>query len=143
MKQLCGHRRSDLFVTSGLLTTLLQSTTFCQTVGLPYSSSMDKKPDARAGLMPNDSLFDVWSLVHLAVGICLGWLMAPLVALILMAAHEPFEVKVLSPWLARHGIVYGYEALRNSLSDIFFDAVGIAIGYWLITSLKTPPFHLF
>jgi hypothetical protein len=104
---------------------------------------MSKKPDARAEVAPNNSLYDIWSLVHLGVGIWMGWLMAPWVALIIMTIHEPIEVKVISPFLARHGIVYGYEGLRNSLSDIFFDAIGIIIGAWLLTHWVSPPFHWF
>ena len=104
---------------------------------------MTKRPDVRAGLKRNDALYDTWSLVHLGVGVWLGWLMAPWVALLIMVVHEPVEVLMISPFLARFGIVYGYESLRNSLSDIFFDAVGIAIGALLLTSLKAPPFHLF
>jgi hypothetical protein len=104
---------------------------------------MTKRPDARAGHERNNTLYDTWSLVHLGVGVWLGWLMMPWVALLIMVLHEPLEVLVLSPLLARFGIIYGYESMRNSLSDIFFDAVGITVGALLLTALKAPPFHLF
>jgi hypothetical protein len=105
---------------------------------------MSKKPaDARAGLLPNKKLYDKWSLIHIGTGIFMGWLLAPMVAIIIMACYEPIEVKLISPFAGRHGIVFGYEAWQNSLSDIFFDGVGILIGTWLLTHLVAPPFHFF
>lgn len=68
----------------------------------------------------------------------LGWTLPPLVAFILAALYEPFEVFVLSPLLMKRGIVFGYEALPNSLSDIFFDALGIVIGYFFATHVGRP-----
>jgi len=104
---------------------------------------MSKKPDIRAGISRNNLLYDNWSLMHITSGIICGWLVAPLPAIVILALYEPVEVFVLSPLFARYGIVFGYEALRNSLSDIFFDAIGITIGAWLLTALFAPPFHLF
>jgi len=104
---------------------------------------MNKKVDVRAAVGRNYKLYDLWSLIHLTTGIGFGWLVAPVPAFIVMALYEPFEVLVLSPLCARFGILFGYEAVRNSLSDIFFDAVGITIGAWLLTALVAPPFHLF
>jgi hypothetical protein len=91
----------------------------------------------------NDLLFDVWSFVHLATGIGMAWVMDPFVALLIMVIWEPLEILVLSPLLAKLGITFGHETLRNSLSDIFFDCVGVAAGYWILTPLRDPPFHLF
>jgi hypothetical protein len=91
----------------------------------------------------NNTLFDPWSIVHLITGILFGWLMDPFVALIIMVLWEPLEILVLSPLLAKRNIIFGYESLNNSLSDIFFDVVGVAIGYWLLTAIIDPPFHLF
>lgn len=91
----------------------------------------------------NDSLFDGWSIVHLVTGIAVGWLMEPFIGLLIMVLWEPLEVLVLSPFLARFKILFGHESLRNSLSDIFFDGVGVAIGLWVLTPLADPPFHLF
>jgi hypothetical protein len=91
----------------------------------------------------NDALYDNWSLVHLVTGIIFGWIMAPFVALLIMVLWEPLEIFVLSPILGRFGIVFGYESLRNSLSDIFFDCLGVALGAWLLGALAVPPFHLF
>jgi hypothetical protein len=91
----------------------------------------------------NDSLYDRWSLVHLVTGILLGWIMAPFVALSVMVLWEPLEIFVLSPLLSRFGIVFGYESLRNSLSDIVFNFLGVALGAWVLTAIAIPPFHLF
>lgn len=91
----------------------------------------------------NDALFDGWSIVHLITGILMGWVMAPFVALVIMVLWEPLEIFMLSPFLARYGITFGYETLRNSLSDIFFDVVGVALGVWALAVLIAPPFHLF
>jgi hypothetical protein len=91
----------------------------------------------------NDALLDVWSLVHLATGILGGWLMDPFVALLIMVLWEPLEVLVLSPFLARFQVLFGHESLRNSLSDIFFDGAGVAVGYWGLRMLVDPPFMLF
>jgi hypothetical protein len=90
----------------------------------------------------NDSLFDNWSIVHLCTGIAMGWVLSPFVALVLMVLWEPLEIFVLSPILARYGIIFGYETLRNSLSDIFFDTMGIIIGAYIIGSIFEPPFFL-
>jgi hypothetical protein len=87
--------------------------------------------------------FDRWSIVHLATGIAMGWVMRPFIALSIMVLWEPLELLILSPLLARADIVFGDESLRNSLSDIFFDVVGVALGTWVLAHLITPPFHLF
>jgi hypothetical protein len=73
----------------------------------------------------------------------LGWVMRPFVALSIMVLWEPLEILVLSPLLGRLGIRFGYESLRNSLSDILFDVIGVGLGAWLLTNLAVPPFHLF
>lgn len=91
----------------------------------------------------NDALFDLWSLVHLVTGIGLGWILDPFVALLLMVLWEPLEILVLSPLLARWNILFGHESLRNSLSDIAFDGLGVALGFWVLTPLVAPPFHWF
>lgn len=91
----------------------------------------------------NSALFDRWSVVHVVTGVAMGWTMRPFIALSLMVLWEPLEILVLSPLLARRGIRFGYESLRNSLSDIFFDVVGVALGTWVLANLATAPFHLF
>lgn len=91
----------------------------------------------------NDALFDAWSIVHLLTGVGMGWTMQPLVALVVMVLWEPLEILVLSPLLARFGITFGYETLRNSLSDIVFDILGVLAGAFLLTALVAPPFRLF
>jgi hypothetical protein len=91
----------------------------------------------------NDALVDGWSFVHLVMGVLGGWLMDPFVALLILVLWEPLEVLILSPLLARIGILFGHESLRNSLSDVAFDGIGVAIGYWLLSNLVEPPFRLF
>lgn len=91
----------------------------------------------------NDKLFDLWSLTHIAWGILLGWLMAPLLAITLLALWEPIETRVLSPLFHRYGIEFGFESIRNSLSDIFFGVIGVIIGVYVIGHYITPPFHFF
>lgn len=88
----------------------------------------------------NDSLLDAWSWVHLVTGMAAGWLMNPFVALLILIAWEPLEIFILSP-LSRKFFNYpfGYESWRNSFSDVVFDAVGVAIGYYGLTALSTPP----
>lgn len=90
----------------------------------------------------NEALFDVWSVVHLLTGVILGWLLSPFLALLIMVLWEPLEVLILSPMLARRGIVFGHESLKNSLSDIFFDVLGVALGYWVLLNIFSPPFYL-
>lgn len=91
----------------------------------------------------NDTLFDYWSIVHLLTGVALGWVMSPFVALVIMVLWEPLEILVLSPILAKFGIIFGYESLRNSLSDIFFDTFGVIIGWYILGAIIEPPFFLF
>lgn len=91
----------------------------------------------------NGSLFDKWSLVHLLTGIGLGWIMAPFVALSIMVLWEPFEILILSPLLGHFGVMFGYESLQNSLSDIFFNFLGVVLGAWGLAYVAQPPVHLF
>ena len=91
----------------------------------------------------NDSLVDRWSFVHIFSGIMFAWVMPPFVALIIIVLWEPLEILVLSPILAKFGIVFGYETLQNSLSDIVFDIIGVLIGAYVLASLVAPPFTLF
>ena len=74
----------------------------------------------------NDTLVDIWSLVHVVSSAGLAWLIGPVAAFIVVTLWEPLEIFVLSPLLAKRGIVFGYETWRNSLSDIFFNTIGIA-----------------
>ncbi|MDQ3123234.1 MAG: hypothetical protein M3Q14_00920 [bacterium] len=81
----------------------------------------------------NDSLFDFWSLTHFGWGILFGWLLDPFWALVILVLWEPLEILILSPLLKRYfNITFGFESLRNSLSDIFFDTMGVAIALWLL-----------
>lgn len=56
----------------------------------------------------------------------LAWLIGPVAAFIVVTLWEPLEIFVLSPLLAKRGIVFGYETWRNSLSDIVFNTLGIS-----------------
>lgn len=98
-----------------------------------------------AGVMPgrNNALFDGWSIVHLLTGVAFGWIMSPVAAIIIMALWEPLEIFLISPAVARLGITFGFEALANSMSDILFNTTGVIIGAFALTTLATPPFHLF
>jgi hypothetical protein len=91
----------------------------------------------------NDKLYDRWSIVHLSSGIVFGWLMAPFIALVILVLYEPFENFVLSPFFDKFGIFFGHETIRNSLSDIVFDTVGVVIGSIILAKLISPPFQLF
>lgn len=81
----------------------------------------------------NGNLFDVWSIVHVVFGVVFGLWFTPAVAIALLVIWEPIEIFILSPLLARINIVFGQETLRNSLSDIFFDLVGVAAAVWLLS----------
>ena len=91
----------------------------------------------------NNHLYDPWSLVHLGSGVLAGWIMPPFIALSVLVLWELLEVLVLSPLLGRVGIVFGHETLRNVLSDIIFDFVGLLLGLFVLTQLISPPFYLF
>lgn len=81
----------------------------------------------------NNALLDLWSLAHLASGIVLGWLIDPFLALVILIAWEPFEILFLGPILYKwKGIDFGYETWKNSISDILVDAIGVAIGAYLL-----------
>lgn len=99
--------------------------------------------DVRRKHKRNGNLFDTWSIVHLCTGIVFGWLMNPFAAMVLMTLWEPFEIMVLSPLLAKRGIVFGYESLRNSLSDIVFNTAGILLGDILLKQFIDSPFQFF
>lgn len=70
--------------------------------------------------------------------------MHPLLAFALMVLYEPFEVLVLSQFLYDNfGIVYGNEALINSMMDIIVNTAGIAVGYYVLRKRYPPPFIIF
>ncbi|HSW85703.1 MAG TPA: hypothetical protein VLF79_03805 [Candidatus Saccharimonadales bacterium] len=91
----------------------------------------------------NDALIDIWSLVHVSTGALMAWVMPPTIALLFLIGWEPLEVLILSPILSRYNIVFGRETLRNSLSDILCDVIGVALGIGILTNLVAPPFHFF
>lgn len=79
----------------------------------------------------------------MVLGILLAWITDPLIALSLLVIWEPFEIFLLSPLLAKFGIQFGYESLKNSLSDIVFDVIGVLLGAYILAALFDPPFYLF
>lgn len=83
----------------------------------------------------NNNNFDKWSLVHLSFGIIFGLISSPTVALVILIVWEPIEILLISPFLARYKIKFGYETLKNSLSDILFDSLGILIAISIISPL--------
>ena len=87
----------------------------------------------------NARLYDAWSTVHILTGILFGLIFPILPAFVVMVLWEPLEVLLLSPFLMRRGIIFGYEALPNSLTDILFDAVGIALSYAVVTHIGQLP----
>ena len=89
----------------------------------------------------NDKLFDKWSIVHLVTGILMGWVFTPFIAVVIMVLWEPLEILVLSPFLARFNIVFGYETLKNSLSDIVFDIAGVVLGAYVLERIVSAPIH--
>jgi hypothetical protein len=91
----------------------------------------------------NDKLFDLWSLTHIAWAALLAWVMNPLIALSIMVLWEPLEIFVLSPLMAKIGVDFGHESLRNSLSDIVFDVFGVILGAYMLSGAVQPPFYLF
>lgn len=97
------------------------------------------------GILPkrNGNFFDLWSIIHFSTGVLLGWLLDPFVALVIMVLWEPLEIFVISPFLMRFNVIFGYETLRNSLSDILFDTLGVIAGAVVLTTIISPPFHLF
>ena len=91
----------------------------------------------------NDSLFDLWSVVHLGTGVLFAWVVHPVLAWVVMALWEPLEIFVVHPLVYRlTGYDFGYETWRNSLSDIFFNTVGVLLGYFVLRALVEPPFVL-
>lgn len=79
----------------------------------------------------NDRLVDIWSLTHFGWGFLLAFFFHPLLAFGLLVVWEPVEVLLLSPLLARFGIRFGHEHLKNALSDIVFDGLGVVVGLWV------------
>lgn len=109
------------------------------TVHVKKQKSLEHRPASER----NKKLYDKWSLAHFVTGIVFGWIMPPVVAIILMILWEPLEIEVLSRIFAHYDIDFGFEALRNSLSDIVFDAAGVAVGYYGLLMLVHAPFRLF
>lgn len=80
----------------------------------------------------NDVLFDSWSIVHLCFGIAFGYILPPVIAITALVLWEPLEIFIISPLVAKIGITFGFETIRNSLSDIIFDIAGVALGVFLL-----------
>lgn len=91
----------------------------------------------------NNAFLDIWSIVHVFSGIVFGWMMNPLIAFLILTLWEPLEIFVISPYLAKHDIEFGYEGPLNSFSDILFNTIGMIIGIFILAKFFTPPFFLF
>lgn len=83
----------------------------------------------------NERWLDLWTLTHVAWGAVLPFAMPPYWALVVMVLWEPFEVLFLCPFLARFGIKFGHESLRNSLMDIVADVAGVTFGAYVLVPL--------
>jgi hypothetical protein len=97
---------------------------------LLYVISMsNRKKHYRKSYLPrrNSRFVDTWSFIHLIFGIVFGLIFSPLIAVLILIVWEPIEIFIISPILARHKIVFGYETLNNSFSDILFDIIGVLI----------------
>ncbi len=68
-----------------------------------------------------------------AIILCL--LLGPMWAFVITVLWEPFELFIVSPLAAKFGIVFGYETIRNTLSDIIFDAMGVGLGILLFKTI--------
>jgi len=86
----------------------------------------------------NDHLVDLWSISHVAWATALTVVLGPWWALALMLAWEPVEILVLGPLLSRKGIAFGHETWRNAASDAVFDALGVALTYFVVLRLWDP-----
>lgn len=75
----------------------------------------------------NSALVDRWSFVHAVTSFLMTIMLGPIPTLIIVTLWEPFEIFVLSPLLGRLDIVFGHESLRNSLSDIAFNSLGVSL----------------
>ena len=94
-----------------------------------------RKPLDKSKIPRNDALYDVWSLVHIFTCIVLVMLFGVVPALVIATLWEPLEIFVLSPILAKFGILFGHESLGNSLADLGFNAIGIGIGWFFLGTL--------
>lgn len=81
----------------------------------------------------NDRWIDIWSFTHLGWGIALGAIMDPFWALVLLIAWEPLEILVLGPVVHRvTKLRFGHESWKNSMTDVWVDAAGVAVGAFLL-----------
>lgn len=63
-------------------------------------------------------------------------LFGPIIAFTIGLIWEPLEHFIISPALSKFGIDFGYETVRNSLADIFFDAVGVGLGIIILVNIN-------
>lgn len=79
---------------------------------------------------------DVWSLTHIAWGALAGWFLGPWIGFLVMALWEPIEIFVVSPIVHRlTGREFGHEGWQNSVGDLAFNALGVALGTWARAAL--------
>jgi uncharacterized membrane protein YjgN (DUF898 family) len=80
-------------------------------------------------------LVDWWTLTHVVWAAVLTCFVGPFVAVVALTLWEPFEVLVLSQFMARKGFNFGHEDIRNSLVDLVFNILGV-----LLTTFAVLPF---
>ncbi len=91
---------------------------------------MKNRPDPRGDR--NDALVDAWSFVHVCSTFFLTLWLGPLHAFVLVVMWEPFENLLLSPVLAKFGISFGHETMKNAMSDIVFDSIGLGLALLIL-----------
>ncbi len=84
----------------------------------------------------NDLFVDKWSFIHVPSGGVLTILFGPIIAFITTTLGKPSEVLVISPMLMKRNIVFGHESLRNSISDLVFNTVGIILALIILESMS-------
>ena len=89
-------------------------------------------PNIKDNTPRNNSFFDKWSIVHLFSAAALTLIFGASWAFVITVLWEPLELFILSPILAKLGILFGHETIRNSLSDVVFDAIGVVCSVALI-----------
>lgn len=86
----------------------------------------------------NARLVDFWSLTHLVWGVLLTLVVGPWLGLLILVLWEPVEIFLISPLVGRVGMKFGRETLVNSLSDVAFDAIGVALGWYVGLAVWDP-----
>lgn len=81
----------------------------------------------------NNRFFDKWSVIHFVTSMLFTLIIGPKLALLIVFLWEPFEIYILSRVLEKIEVRFGDETLKNSLSDLLFDSIGVAVGYAILS----------